>query len=179
MQHNLALGIGLGGQSLADDHDSLAEVRLAWRSANRPGADEPTIHARDLFHCATHGGAQAVLGSNTQLGRIVPGAPADLVLHEAVTILGHEQTTDAERLTALIIQRGGVRSVRDVLIGGRWVVRDGTVLGVDLPTLTAQLTAEAAQIPTAAAQQNATQAQALAPYLRRFYAAWEAELMSD
>lgn len=172
-QRALRLGIGLDGHGLSDDQDYLGELRLAHTIANRPGADEPSVSARDVLHIGTHGGAMAVLGAATTLGRIAPGAPADLVLHDRAAICGLEQALNAERLAALLIRRGGRASVRHVMVAGRWVVRERRALHVDEAAMLAQLQTVAAVPLTPERTAAATHAQALAPYLRRFYAAWE------
>lgn len=172
-QRTLRIGIGTGGHALHDDQDYPGELRLAWTIANRPGADEPTVHAQDVLHMGMHGGAMAVLGAATTLGRLTPGAPADLVLHDRTAILGTEAPDHSERMAALLLRRGGRAGVRHVLVHGRWVVRDGKPLHVDEAALLERLHDDAAAPRSPNRSDAATRAQALAPYVRRFYAAWE------
>lgn len=74
LAHNIALGIGLDGQTLDDDQDYLREMRLAWTLANRPAASSPTISASQIFNMGTRGGAAITLGVDGQLGILAPGA---------------------------------------------------------------------------------------------------------
>jgi putative selenium metabolism protein SsnA len=67
------------------------------------------------------------------LGRLEPGAPADLVVlrYPAVT------PVDADTLAAHWLFGAGSGSVRDVIVGGRVVVRDGRPVRVDAEVVAA------------------------------------------
>ena len=90
--------------------DMFAVMRGAMRSASRIG--DP-ISARDAFALATTGGARAL--GVPSLGRITPGAPADLVA------LAFEPGNEVEA----IVDGASARDVQSVWVGGRLVVRDG------------------------------------------------------
>ncbi|HEU0237040.1 MAG TPA: formimidoylglutamate deiminase [Candidatus Limnocylindrales bacterium] len=82
----------------------------------------PVAHAgRVLFDAALSAG-EASLGQ--PVGAIKPGVRADLVVLDptATVLAGHGPTT---ALDAWILSGGGASPVRDVMIAGRWVVRDG------------------------------------------------------
>ena len=68
------------------------------------------------------------------LGRIEPGAPADLV------VLGYPAVTpvDASTLAAHWLFGIGAASVRDVVVAGEPVVRDGRLVRLDPQALAAQ-----------------------------------------
>ncbi|MEA2781318.1 MAG: formimidoylglutamate deiminase [Rhodospirillaceae bacterium] len=95
--------------------------RLATRRRNvlsvRTG--EPHVGGA-LYRAALAGGAQAAA---RDIGRIAPGARADLVVldAEAPTLLGKSEDT----LLDAVVFAGNVNPVRDVMVGGRWVVEDG------------------------------------------------------
>lgn len=97
--------------------------RLELRRRNviaRPDGGGPVHSGRVLFDTALAGGEQA---SGQGDGALVPGRRADLVMLDADcnVLLGHGPET---ALDAWIL--GGTQNpVRDVMVGGRWVVRDG------------------------------------------------------
>jgi len=97
--------------------------RLELRRRNviaRPDAGRPVHSGRVLFDTALAGGEQA---SGQGGGALVPGRRADLVMldPDCNVLLGHGPDTV---LDAWIL--GGTQNpVRDVMVGGRWVIRDG------------------------------------------------------
>ncbi|WP_347312829.1 formimidoylglutamate deiminase [Defluviimonas sp. SAOS-178_SWC] len=97
--------------------------RLELRRRNilaRPQGGAPVHSGRVLFDTALAGGEQA---SGQGGGAIVAGRRADLVMldPESHVLLGHGPDTV---LDAWLL--GGTQNpVRDVMIGGRWVIRDG------------------------------------------------------
>jgi formimidoylglutamate deiminase len=89
--------------------------------------DETTAHTgRRLFDLALAGGVRSLA---QPMGGLIPGRRADLVLLHAdsPTLLGHGPRTV---LDAWILG-GTVNPVREVMVGGRWVIRDGRHDGED------------------------------------------------
>ncbi len=97
--------------------------RLELRRRNviaRPDGGAPVHSGRVLFDTALAGGEQA---SGQGGGALVAGRRADLVMLDPVShvLLGHGPDTV---LDAWIL--GGTQNpVRDVMVAGRWVIRDG------------------------------------------------------
>lgn len=83
----------------------------------------------DLFRAATLGGAQAL--RRPDLGRLAPGAKADLV----VVALDDLRTGPVADPLRTLVLAGSGRDVTHVVVDGRFVVRDGTVPGVDVRAL--------------------------------------------
>jgi formimidoylglutamate deiminase len=94
--------------------------RLTLRRRNVAAGGSDLSTGRALFDAACSGGAQAC---GRPLGSLTPGARADLVALDAnhPTLAGryYDQILDAW------IFSGEDTPVRDVMVGGRWVVRDG------------------------------------------------------
>src|SRR5262249_9565853 len=73
-------------------------------------------------------------------GTLVPGAPADILLIDWNAL-------DRDRLRAgldprdLLFARMSARYIRELIVAGRTIVRDGRVIGVDLNALAAELIA--------------------------------------
>ena len=120
------VGLGVDGSASNDAGNLMAEARqalLLQRVAR--GAD--AMSAREALYIATRGGAQ-VLGRN-DIGCIAPGFRADLAIWD---VSGIESAGSWD--PAALVLAGPVR-VRDLLVEGRRVVRDGQMTGVDVPKL--------------------------------------------
>ncbi len=99
------------GQRLADGRrNPIAEPTGLWSHSGRA-----------LFDRALAGGQQAV-GQN--VGVLRSGSRADVVVLDAdhPTLIGHGPST---ALDAWLLSGGTTSPVRDVMVGGRWVMRDG------------------------------------------------------
>ncbi|NJM07903.1 amidohydrolase family protein [Candidatus Gracilibacteria bacterium] len=167
----IAVGIGSAGLSFDGDDDYLRELRLAWTLANRPGAEAPTVAARDIWHMGGRGGALAAWGPELQIGRITPGADADLVLIDINDILLDSQL-EGEALREALLRTISSRHVRDVMVGGRWALRNGVATKLDETALRAEVRQQLAQPRDPHYQQALFTAQGLSGYIRRFYKSW-------
>jgi formimidoylglutamate deiminase len=117
-----AFGIG------SDSHISVSPIEeLRWLeygqrlvTGRRNVLSRSSAHVgADLYRGALLGGAKA---TGRDIGRIAPGARADLVLNsEAPTLLNRR---DDDLLDALIFA-GNMNPVREVFVGGRQLVEDG------------------------------------------------------
>jgi cytosine/adenosine deaminase-related metal-dependent hydrolase len=167
----VSLGIGLDGHGLDDDQDYLRELRLAWTIANRPGAEAPNMPARDIWHMATQGGAAITFGETVPLGKLAPGFLADLVLYDLGATV-YDERMEGEQLRSCLLRLLSRQHVQGVMINGRWVVRAGRNVTLDEAALVAELRAQIAAQPPAHERSIRYSAQAIAPYLRRFYQTW-------
>ena len=126
----VAVGLGVDGSASNDGSNLIAEVRAAFllqRGAN--GID--AVSHRDALRWATEGSA-ACLG-RPELGRIAPGAAADLALFT----LDELRFSGAGDPLAALVLCGAQRADR-VMVAGRWVVEDGAIPGLDIPALMAR-----------------------------------------
>lgn len=174
VEAGIQVGVGLDGQALDDDQDYLRELRLAWTLANRPGAEARTVTASEVLHMGTAGGSAITLGSATPLGTLVPGALADLVLLDWAAIQGVWASPDLPSLD-LLLRRANRTQVQHVMVHGSWVVWDGQSTTVDEAETVAAIRSELNGLEPTVLSESAAAARALAPYLRRFYAAWDAQ----
>ena len=101
--------------------------RCAGRRRSRGIAAEDirTAEMADVFHAATAGGARGLLRDD--LGRLAPGAKADVVL---VDLASPWMMPARDPLRSLVFHAAD-RAVRDVYVGGQQVVADGRVLTLD------------------------------------------------
>jgi formiminoglutamate deiminase len=120
------LAVGSDSQAVIDPLEEARAIELDERLAtgvrgnHRPG---------DLLGAATFEG-HAALGW-PDAGRIEAGALADLatVSLDGVRLAG----TPPEQAVASVVFAGGAGDVRDVMVGGRWIVRDGAHVSMDVP----------------------------------------------
>jgi formimidoylglutamate deiminase len=93
--------------------------RLVHRRRNLLAEGGGSVGAA-LYRKALAGGAQAL---GREIGRLAPGARADLVVLDAENPILLGRTGD--QLIDAFIFAGNVNPVRDVMVGGRWVVEEG------------------------------------------------------
>lgn len=118
-----AFGIG------SDSHISVSPVeelrwleygqRLLERRRNRLAGRSGSVGA-DLYRAALAGGAQAL---GRPVGRLAAGARADLVVLDPDHPLLYGREGDT--LLDAFVFAGNANPVRDVMIGGRWIVEEG------------------------------------------------------
>jgi cytosine/adenosine deaminase-related metal-dependent hydrolase len=90
----------------------------------RGGADAMSV--REALAIATRGGAE-VLGRGDELGSIEPGRRADLAIWD---VTGVAAAGCWDPVAALVL--AGPFQVRDLIVEGRQVVRDGSLTKLDL-----------------------------------------------
>ncbi|MEW6594468.1 MAG: amidohydrolase [Thermodesulfobacteriota bacterium] len=122
------IGVGIGTDGCASNNNldlwgELARCALLHKGMH---LDPTVLPATRLLEMATAGGA-ACLGFGDALGRLTPGAPADLVILD----LAHPRLTPFYGLPTLIYSGAG-GLVRDVIVHGEVVVRERECLRFDL-----------------------------------------------
>jgi len=152
------------GQALDEDDDALREMRLLWSLHGGWGFDVD-VTPRQVLTIALERG-RSVLGAPPG-GRLEPGAAADLLILDRPA-LDDYPVGDVGPLD-LLFSRGTRRHVKELIVAGRTIVRDGRVLGVDLETAHADLSeAYRAGISSRAGLLRALPA--LESAVRRYYA---------
>ena len=129
------VSLGVDGAASNEACDMVSEMHAAWmmhRAAKGAGA----VRCEDVLRWATAGGA-AVLGLG-DVGTIEVGKSADIAIFD----LAHPRYAGLHDPLIAPVASGGGAHVRHLLVGGRPVVVNGAVPGVDL----ARLSARAAQV---------------------------------
>jgi 5-methylthioadenosine/S-adenosylhomocysteine deaminase len=85
----------------------------------------------DVFNAATLAGAKAL--GRDDLGRIAPGAKADLLLWHGDSLF----MTPLRDPIRNIVYSAAAEDLRDSIVDGEWIMRNGVVPGQDLPALSA------------------------------------------
>ena len=120
--------------------DMVHEMRVATLAARFAEKDYLAGSYRDVFNAATLGGARAV--GREDLGRLCPGAKADLVILNLSKI---EVGAVFDPIKALV-EYGSGRDIETVVVDGTTLVEQGRFLGLDESKLLAQVQEEAERI---------------------------------
>jgi len=128
----LAVGLGSDGAASNNDLEMLGEAALATRLAKLRSGDPAALPAASALDLLWTGGA-ACLGLGGQVGRLLPGQAADLVV---LRPQAPHLTPWRDPASALIYQ-ARKDDVRHVAVAGRVLVRDRQPLTLDLPKLLA------------------------------------------
>lgn len=126
--------VGMDGLAFDEDDDMLREMRLVQSVHGAWGFDEPDARRGFLTSVVAEG--RASLGAPGD-GALAAGAPADIVVLD-LDALDRDALMPLDPLD-LVFARGNAGHVRDLYVGGRHVVRDGSVLGLDLDAAEAEL----------------------------------------
>jgi 5-methylthioadenosine/S-adenosylhomocysteine deaminase len=120
--------IGLGTDWTASNNsmDMLVEARLAALVGKMRADDPQALPVAQMVRMLTIDGAR-VLGLDGLIGSIEAGKRADLVVFDANRL----ETTPAHDPMANLIYSMGPRSVRDVLVDGQILVREGKLVRDD------------------------------------------------
>jgi 5-methylthioadenosine/S-adenosylhomocysteine deaminase len=122
------LALGCDAENAGDAVDILRAAALFVGLARDRAVNPFGLTAHDGLALATIGGARAI-GKDTAIGSIEVGKQADLVVHDRRGPQFVPRSTDP--VLQLVWASDG-RSVRDVMIAGREVVRDGRCVTVDI-----------------------------------------------
>jgi 5-methylthioadenosine/S-adenosylhomocysteine deaminase len=118
-------GVNLGLGTDVAPHNLIEEMRLAAVLARVAARDITTTSISALFHAATVGGADAL--NRPDLGRLIPGAKADLVL---VDLANPWMRPTRDPLRSLVFTAAD-RAVQTVFVHGEKVMQYGNVLTMD------------------------------------------------
>jgi 8-oxoguanine deaminase len=135
------VGLGVDGSASNDASNLMQEVRAAFllqRGANGITA----VSHRDALRWATAGSADCL--GRPELGRLTVGAAADLALFRLDEL---RFAGAGDPLAALVLC--GAHKADRVMVAGRWVVEDGVIPGLDLPSLVWRQTTAAATLAAA------------------------------
>jgi 5-methylthioadenosine/S-adenosylhomocysteine deaminase len=138
LETGLNVGIGTDGPASNNDLDMFEEVRLAAFVAKAVTNDPTSLPAPWALLLATRLGAQALhIGHLT--GSLEPGKRADLILVNVSPL--HNSPSfkrAADNAYAQIVYAGKSTDVSDVMVNGKWLMRDHQLLTVNEEELLVQ-----------------------------------------
>ncbi len=159
----VVVGVGTDGSSSSDNQNMFEAMRLsAYVSRVFDRAPDDWIGSLEALRLATEGSAK-VLGMGDLIGRIAPGYKADLVFLD----LDHINLVPLNDAVNQLVNTEDGAAVRDVMIGGRFVLRDGVFPGLNWPSLASRARDAAARLATSNAGAREAAAR-LAPVVSHF-----------
>lgn len=166
MSAGITVGVGTDGSSSSDNQNMFEAMRLAAfasRIFDRPV--DQWIASAEALRMATEGSA-AVLGMAGTIGKIAVGYKADLVFLD----LDHINLVPLNDALNQLVNGEDGSAVRDVMIGGRFVLKDGVLPGIDWPSLASRAREAATRLNAASVEMKAA-ADRLAPVVNHFCSA--------
>jgi 5-methylthioadenosine/S-adenosylhomocysteine deaminase len=127
--------VGTDGAISGNDLDMWMALRLAATLHRAATLDATAVTTAQAVRMVTLDGA-AALGAADRLGSLEPGKLADMVLVD----LGRANAVPLFDPTTHLVFSCAKSDVRHVFVGGRQVVRDGSLTGIDLPAVLAEVT---------------------------------------
>ncbi len=121
----LRAGVNCGLGTDTFPHNFLEELRHAGTMSRIAAEDVWDLGAADVLTAATVGGARAL--KRDDIGRLAPGAKADIVLVDTA----HPAMRPTRDPLKSLIYGAAERAVRDVYVGGEQVVRAGEAVHLD------------------------------------------------
>jgi 8-oxoguanine deaminase len=126
-QAGVKIGIGVDGSASNDGSNLMQEVRAAFLLQRSRYGVKAVSHI-DALRWATKGSAACV--GRTDIGEIAVGKMADLALFK----LDEPRFSGSGDPLAALVLCGAHRADR-VMVGGRWIVKDGEIPNLDLGAL--------------------------------------------
>ena len=140
---NLGVVVGLGTDGPASNNnlDLFEEMRSASLMGKLISGNPESMSARTVVNMATIGGAKA-LGMEDKIGSLKPGKKADV----AIVALDRPHLTPLYDPISHLVYSAKASDVRDVIVNGKIIVRQGRITTVDEAELRAQIQVMAADI---------------------------------
>jgi cytosine/adenosine deaminase-related metal-dependent hydrolase len=129
-----AIAVGVDGLAFDEDDDALREMRLVQAMHGGWGF-ERTWTQKTFLAGIIANGRRSVGAPGT--GRIAPGGAADFVVLD-LDVLDRDSIMPVDPLK-MLFARGNLSAIREVVVAGRTIVRDGQPTGVDLDAMQAEL----------------------------------------
>ena len=154
IQAGVKTGLGTDGPASNDDQDMFTEIHLAALLPKGVSGDPMAVPAREALALATSSGAQAVHLDHL-IGSLAPGKCADI----AVVELGRPHSAPRyyyapDAIYSHLVYSAHAEDVRDVLVDGRWLMRDRQLLTIDEAAVLRRAQAIAEQIDTFMAERE-------------------------
>jgi 5-methylthioadenosine/S-adenosylhomocysteine deaminase len=142
LERKVNLAIGTDGANCSDNLNMYEAMRLASMVSKARGPDtDRWLTTNEVLHAATEGGARA-LGFGDKLGRLAPGYKADIVFLE----LDNVNWIPFNNAVNQLVHTEDGTAVHSVMVGGRMVVEDRRIPGVDLGALGRKVEAARARL---------------------------------
>jgi cytosine/adenosine deaminase-related metal-dependent hydrolase len=138
-QRGCSVALGIDSKAFDDDDDALRELRLAYFLHAGTGFDR-AITRQHAIQAAVGNGRFAVTNVRDN-GLIAAGAAADMLLLDWAALNDDGLREDVDPVN-MLFSRATARHIRELIVGGRTVVRDGRIVGIDLPAVRQEVLAQ-------------------------------------
>jgi 8-oxoguanine deaminase len=128
LRKGVPVGLGVDGSASSDAGNLMSEARQAML-LQRVGGDPAAMSAREALELATRGGAR-VLGRD-DIAMLAPGMAADMAAFD----LNRIEYAGARHDPVAALVFCGPTPASHVMVGGRFLVRDGVLTTIDARTL--------------------------------------------
>lgn len=131
LETGLNVGIGTDGPASNNDLDMFEEIRLASFMAKNVTGDPTALPAHTALSMATRLGAAALhLGDIT--GSLEPGKRADLILVDVSSLHNSPRFNhDPHGIYAQLVYATKSSDVNDVMVNGKWIMRNHQIPNID------------------------------------------------
>jgi cytosine/adenosine deaminase-related metal-dependent hydrolase len=136
LRRGCRVALGLDGATLDEDDDALRELRLAHLLNAGTGFRVDADRAAMLTMMLRNGRFSVLNASDG--GNLAPGQPADILVLDWKALDEDHLRDDLDPLD-LLFARTTARHIREVIVAGRTIVRDGRVTGIDYPAMREEL----------------------------------------
>src|SRR5262245_40250369 len=161
--HGVRVALGTDAANTSDSQSMFEAIRLAaYLSRVRDPDPDVWLSVNEALGMATAGSGEA-LGFGGSVGRIASGARADLVVLD----LRHVTYVSPHDAALQVVNGESGLAIERVMIGGRWILKDGAMQTVDESRLR-QRTAEATLRLGALTADRRDFARHLEPWLKGF-----------
>ncbi|MGV8830786.1 MAG: amidohydrolase family protein [Devosia sp.] len=140
LERGMKVALGIDQSGINDDRDMLAEIKLVWALHRETGLWNERASATQILRMATEHGALTA-GFGDRIGRLDVGRAADIVLLDRAEV--ERPAVDPRTpLVDTVVMRAKAQAVDQVFVGGRQVVVNGRVTGIDRDAIMAEIAEE-------------------------------------
>jgi cytosine/adenosine deaminase-related metal-dependent hydrolase len=166
------VAMGLDDKTINDDEDAVMELRMLHKLHRVPDYDlrTPALTAHEVLRMGTVNGARA-LGFGGEIGALVPGMKADMILVDLDRVLRDPWLTEELPIAEAFIHRAMGEDVAIAIVGGRVVMEDRRMTTLDVDALYREIRKAARHIPPKQ-RRHAEMLQRLKPRYQAWYNAW-------
>jgi 5-methylthioadenosine/S-adenosylhomocysteine deaminase len=140
----VTIGLGADGAASNNSQDMLEALKVGALLPKVAWRDPAIFTAGDALRIATTGGAAAM--GRDDFGSLEPGKRADLFIFEPM----HAKSIPVHDPVSTLVYSSGEANVRTTVVGGRVVLDDGRIMGVDETAILREAQTLAEQLADAA-----------------------------
>jgi cytosine/adenosine deaminase-related metal-dependent hydrolase len=131
-----SVALGIDSKALDDDDDALRELRLSYLLHAGSGFDLAATRQQALQAAVSHG--RFAVTNVSDGGLIEAGSAADMLMMDWAALDDDGLLEDIDPIN-MLFSRATARHIRELIVGGKTIVQDGRVPGVDLPAIRQEL----------------------------------------